>query len=519
MKGYDSLWGLVQSLFLFDGIDGSTSVVDQKTNALAYVSNCVVSRSSDDFPDGALWFADMSSPRYVLAGSSGHLTLGLHVFSCPFVLTDWGPGGMLRIFRANSMSCYIDPTIKRLYWATNIDDAGWVNATYDIPDPASFLSVRHDMRLYITSSEQYIELDDVEVARVAHGKTGSSMSGQQIRFGQAVASGDGWIGLIGPFRWTTGDLRISEAGSQIDRYEQLSALDSARETVVFHSHFEPSDDGNVVDTRGNLVTLYGNARLSTTKRRFGLSSFQPRSGGAMLSIAAIGAADFELEAWAIMSTTSPNFAWVFCCFDGLGNIALGLKHRWSEPSGSEIILIVAGTTYTVPTALGYGSDGYFSVCRRGDSLALFSSGQRLIFADVSGVHINNTGAVYIGRPPQITDATPETLYLDEMRLGVGVARHNPLLTTITAPTERFNDYGPSYCGGTTENPDGTVRPNTLVRVYHRRTGRLVSEGYSDQDGAYTLPTADTSQHVVAHLHDDDDVNAVVYDHVYPVLIS
>lgn len=512
--GYDMKWALVNVLINFEGPSGITFVVDEKNNTGVVLSNCSISRLSPHFPMGALYFQDVATARYAVSSSEKPLTIGSHLFEQPFILTDYGAVGVRRLFSAENIAAYIDSASATLFWTTNIDGAGWVSADYTIPDPEAFLGVRHDARFGITSTEQFIEIDGVEVARVAHGKSEAGNFNQNLRFGQYASSDDGWIGYIGPFRWTAGDLRPENLGAAIVRYELLGEIDPYREKVVFLSHCEPTTDGKIHDQCGNAVIM-GSGSIETGNQFFGVGALRV-AGGTKVGPSSDfipGTDDFSIEFRSNWIGSLNSQSGTVCIADATGAIQLGIVMAISGGGGSGYYLYVGGSYYF--SAASPSGKKTFELHRKGDKIALFVEGNRTIFVE-TGINITGDGYLYFGYPPAFASSQSNVQRIDEIRFTRGVARQDPALSIISIPSERFSDYGPASLSGTVIDADGNPLVRT-VRAYHRLTGRLISETISATDGTWSLPVADTGEHfVVVH---DDVKNALIYDRVQPVLVT
>jgi len=518
--GYDPKWALVKSLIYFEGLEGATTAADEKTNVVTSLFSCTISRLTPEFPAGALYFQDIAASRWAMAPSSSVLAFGNNVFELSLILLDWGASGLRRIFRGNSVSAYINPATFALVFGVNIDGAGWVNATYVIPDPETFIGTRHDVRFGVTSTEQFIELDGAEVVRVAHGKTTSANALQQIRFGQSVSDGDGWIGYIGPFRWTGGDIRPELSGQPMARFPVLGAVDPLREKVVFHSHFEPAPDGVPADTKGKSIQLLG-AQIDQTTRKYGVSSLRllgparvAAADGGPAPDLIFGTRDFDIECWA--GPTANDSSYENCLIsivsiDGASVLELRVARAiaWNQTR-----LIVNGISYSASGS--FSAFSYVSVVRRGRYISVFVGNARWIFADIGDVALAGNGYIYFGKAPSITGQSATSARIDECRITLDATRRDPESLSAPAPTEFFSEYGPRSLSGTVIDPDGNPLVRT-VRAYHRVTGRLISETVSALDGTWSLPVADTGQHFVV-IHDDVK-NALIFDRVQPVLIT
>jgi hypothetical protein len=479
----------------------------------------VISRLCPAFPLGAAYFGNPAASQSVYP-SEQSFTYSDQCYEMEFWPINLSGAGNRYLFSVSSiLRVYIDLSASLL----RID---FTNATLqqysaavdlvDLNEKAAKIVVR------LSTSRISCELNGDVLIDEAHGLGSfSTASGAILSIGNRAIDGNettNFRGYIGQFRRTINDLRPEETSATLTEFDALSSLDVYRENVVFHSHCEPTG-GAIEDERGNTVTFYGNAEISMNQKAFGTASFRPRAGGATVDFdSVLLAQDFEFETFALTSAESANPAWCFALLDAEGEVSIGLKTT-RDTSGSETVVVVNGVSHAVASGVSTLMLPV-SLVRSGNDMALFINGSRLLVIDMTGVSIANATPLYLGKPPSIAETVADTLYLDEIRLTVGRARSNPLVTTITVPTERFNEYGPHSLRGTVKcMVDGAavIKPGALVAAFDRSTLRLVSRDLSAADGSFELPSAHGDEHFV--LSFDDDMNLVGYDKIKPAIFS
>lgn len=520
MRGFDLKWSLVNSLIFFEGLNGSTVVCDEKTNALIACVNCAISRMSPYFPAGALYFQDTSISRHALSGGTRQLSLGPNVFEIQFALTDWGSSGVRCMFSAENIAAYIDAATHTLYWDIDIDGSGWVSASWVIPEPDEFIGRKHDVRFYLTSTQQFIEVDGVEVARVDHGKTLLGNHFQLIRFGQSGSDGDGWIGYIGSFRWTASDIRPEQLGTPIARHEILAAVDPLREKVVLHLHCEPTSSGLPQDEKGNsIVVTSGTPGITTSHRKYGVGGLEINGGLRIGPNPAfvLGQNDFLLECWLVaVGGASTSWRWLFQIRDVTGGLALGAISRpaFSDQTGQ---VILGGATAFLGGSLLINT-GRLVFLRRGQYLYIFRGDQIVPSTTIDigeATSISGDGFFHLGDALGEYVSNGGGLVIDEMRLTVSAGRSDGLIYPL--PGEKFSNYGPRGLSGFVDDAVGSPVAGSDVAVYHLATGRLVSRDITAADGTFVLPVADSDEHFwVAH---KPGKASIIRGPVTPVLIQ
>lgn len=516
MRGFDPKWSNVALLCSNRGPHGQSPVIPEKgASAMNMQGGVVLSTACPAFPRGAAYYGNpaISQSMYPSAQSFVYID---QAYEIEFYPTGFGETGDRYLFSVAS--------ILRVYFdvAASLLRVDFTNAELQrfsgMVDKAELTGVASKLILRITTGRISCELNGATLFDEAHGLTSfSEASGAILSIGNRAVTGNNltnFYGWIGQFRRTVGDSRPDESSAVIYDYEILDDLDLHRENVVFHAHCEPTDDGVIEDTCGNQVAMNGSTvSVGASYAVFGYGAVLPypsvRLGPSPGAI--FGSADFTIE-WAnkySLSNSDPQYA-----FSIVTGSLIALALRMNQSTG-----IAWLTVNGVDHELNYPYSTRTSVIRQGSSIAVFSGNNRVALIDVGAVEINGDGYFHIGKAATIGGAQNRYYWVDEVRVTSRVARANPLSSTIVAPTERFNEYGPRALSGIVRNPDGTPRPNTLVRCYHRVSGRLVSQAYSDAGGAFVLPTSDTSPHSHFWVAHHPSANALIRDHITPALIG
>jgi hypothetical protein len=473
----------------------------------------VISTACPAFPRGAAYFGNPAVSQSIYP-SVQSFSYADQAYEIEFYPTGFGETGDRYLFSVSS--------ILRVYFnvensVLRVDFTNGSTQQFSAPVDLDVLTgAASKCIVRLTTGRLSVEMNGDVIIDEPHGLTSfSEASGSILSIGNRAYTGNNltnFYGYIGQFRRTVADSRLEESSAIIYDYEILGELDQYREQVVFHSHCEPTVDGVIEDTCGNPVAMNGSIiSVGATYAEFGYGAVWPspsvRLGPSPSAI--FGTGDFSIE-WANgyrLANNDPQYA-----FSIVNGALVVLAMRMNQSSGKAWL-----TLNGVDHEFSYPYGQRLSVIRSGSSIAVFSGNNRACLIDVGDDEINGDGFFHIGKAAIIPGNQNTHYWVDEVRVTANIARFNPLATTITAPTERFNEYGPRALSGAVRNPDGTPRQNTLVRCYHLASGRLVSQGYSDVDGSFVLPTSDTSLHFwVAH-HTSE--NALIRDRITPALVG
>lgn len=520
MRGFDPKWSDVVISTRFSGAVGQTITCNDKTNERFTAYNCEIS-AHPDFVGGAMRFTASGTAKLVLS-TSNYAYLADNLFEIDFVLESLGVAGLRGLFRdgLRCVTCMFDATTSELQFGIrSSSSAPWSMLSYQITDLDAFVGVRHSLRCVMTASDLTMELDGEVVGTMAHGVTSMAAGLGNFAIGNAsFAVEDSFIGWIGQFRWTRA-LRPDEMGLVMpDRFPILSALDPNREKVVLHSHFDGANNATAAtDTTGASLVFSGGAVLKDTDARFGVSSLSLNSGAVHCDGIDFSAQRFTIEFFEKRTENDGVNRYLVSIMDEAGvDHALSVAAPYFGPvtlrkNGVDVSTSASGSIGPTTTWQ------HWAIVRDGEYVAVFVGGQRSLLVNIGVNPLLSNGRFVLGKGGSVAPAAVSKDWVDECRITIDVAHYNVLSTSIVPPPERFNEYGPRALSGTVRNPDGTPRPNTLVRCYHLASGRLVSQGYSDVDGTFALPTADSSLHFWTAHHPTN--NALIRDRITPALIG
>ena len=236
------------------------------------------------------------------------------------------------------------------------------------------------------------------------------------------------------------------------------------------------------DTDGKAITVFGDAQLSTTQKKFGTASVLLDGTGDYLSLATssdfgFGTGDFAVEAFVRPTTiaagkifdfrsASPDVA-VLIDMTGSGVIRLNVN-------GSNVI---SGGTLTVNTW------HHLAVSRVSGVTSLFIDGTRVGSAYTDTNNYGTSKSLKIGA--NFNGADPFTGYIDEIRVSKGAARYANA-GTITVPTAEFvPDVNTSLLihanglSGSTDIIDGGITSQDIRSSSGGTAGFITLADYTD----------------------------------------
>jgi len=520
---FDSKWEQVVAMTRMEGLHGAIRIALEKPNQLlSLVGGIGISRASTNFPAGALRFTAQTGQYATI--TSAAVAIGKHAIELPFELESYGSSGNRGLFvLTNKMNAHITSDTHQLvlnFWPAGTGGA-LKSGVFDIPDAAEFLSVKHTLRVRVDYTHVAAELDGDEIIRFAHDATSFASGNSILYVGDSSLSGatNTFLGYLGQVRWTSGDDRADETQHPMPRFPVLGAADPLREKVVFHSHFEPTQSGVPVDTKGVPCVLDGAASLSSGVSRYGVgcANFGAWAGGSVRAGPApgflFGDSDFLVEGCLIASTNNDDGAGLFAIKNGAGQAVLGVRIA-AGSSYNTLAVHIGGTVLPFPG--NYLSSGHFAVARQAEKLAVFFAGSRRAIIDIAGLALGGDGYFHWGWPTIFGATKLAPCGIDEGRITVGASRVSVDALSIPVPAEQFAEYGPRSLSGLVDDDDGNPVICT-VRAYHTATGRLVSEGVTEPDGSFVLPVGDIDEHFwTAHL---PGKKPLIEGDVIPVIIA
>lgn len=281
-----------------------------------------------------------------------------------------------------------------------------------------------------------------------------------------------------------------------------------------------------------IVTVFGDAAQSS-----GFGNFD--GSGDCLRVPAIsfGSLDFCIEALVKLSAMPTSDAWpgswnscMVVAGVGTTNMADGVD----LVLGSTQIMFQSNDAKIAAGAHGMttGVEYHVAAIRSGNNVSTFVNGVAKGSSTVSG-------AVGSGAYTWIGSETGQGAYLNgkirRLRFTIGMSRYDSPFTPPNAPLDaptpwpifvggRY-DLDPRF-GGQCRVADKVSRlglPGPYrVRLYHRASGRLVREVWSDADGAYAfagIRGGANAYFAVAHDDSASPVNAAIADLITPVAMS
>lgn len=200
-----------------------------------------------------------------------------------------------------------------------------------------------------------------------------------------------------------------------------------------------------VDELGHTITLVGTAALSTSQKKYGVSSLLLSGGGGFqtdnLAAFGVGTGDFTIE----MQVYMTSLTGYQCLFQLLGNGGTSNYLYLGIPSGSSgtPFQYYGGAVITGSSSFSINTWQHLALCRIAGVNYLYLDGA-LIGSAAFTVDLGTAGQIRIG----FTDGVSQTAYayVDDIRFTKGVGRY---ATAFTPPTSTF--LGPRTIGSPTEN--------------------------------------------------------------------
>ena len=522
-KGFDPKWSLVALLCSNRGVDGSSVIIPEKgATEMNVTGGVALSTACPAFVKGAAYFGNPVASQSLYPQNQS-FDYQDQAYEIEFFPTGFGETGDRYLFSVS--------TILRVYF--DIDDEllrvdfknNGVEQNFSAPvDLNSLVGVVSKCIVRLTTGRLDVELNGTTLIDVAHGLTSFDVAtGPILSIGNRAETGTNltnFYGYIGQFRRTVGDSRQEESSAVIYDLEVLSALDTYREKVAFHSHFDGLEGATTTTelSSDRLISFTGSAALSTSSSQFGPSCISLAGGTAYCDGIDFSAQKFTIEFWEKRTENDGTNRYIFSIMDEAGvDHALSVSATYFGPvilrkDGAD----VATSGVTGPKIVWQ----HWAVVRDGTSLAVFVAGVRVILFNIGTSALVSNGRFVLGKGGSVAPAAASTDWIDECRITVGEARYNVAAETISPPAERFNEYGPHSMRGTVKrmvSGSAVISPGSLVAAFDRATLRLVSRDVSAADGSFELPSAHGDEHFV--LAFDDDMNLVGYDKILPAIFS
>jgi hypothetical protein len=212
-----------------------------------------------------------------------------------------------------------------------------------------------------------------------------------------------------------------------------NSSDASYASVALLMHMDGSNGSRVfVDEKGNTVSYYGNAEISTAQSKFGGASLAC-GGNGRLSIphsAAldIGASDFVIEFWFNASTVTPPYQEMFTKGAGLQIYLGGNKVMVALSANNNTIYFLSVQSGTITP----GEWNHVALQKRGNQYLVFLNGQPTNNESVGLSPNTGTDPIIIGA--YANGAYPFTGYIDDVRVTTGAWRYTG---GFTLPTEAY----------------------------------------------------------------------------------
>ena len=512
----DPHWANVKNLLHFDGVNGGKRIADEKNNVWTVGSTSVLSSAQKKFGSTSL-YCDGSSNGYVSLASTwiwgtNDLTIGLWIYPLTQV------GSMPSVVVHGSSN----------WFAMAVSPTGHTDKVV--------VYLNNATHLVSGSSIQYNTWSHVAFIRTAAGATKLYINGVLEASGTTAydptVTANTYVGHSSyPFRGYIADYRYTFG---VNRYPTnftpptaafpgSGVVDPYYDKVVLHMPFDAEHGAREYkDLKNHLVVSGGVASPGPAINVGGPSN--PAFGNSVVFMG-------SLEYW--LKTTSNDFnpgTQDFCiegrCSTPASTGVWGTLFRLAAADGvtaelelqyvqasNTMRLYVKGVLHGNFTPSGYMATNtltHWAVCRTGSSIEVFENGiKRGSTYNIGANPISSSGDLYLFGAPS---SWPAYGAHDDIRFTIGNSRYTATFTPPTAPHPRV---GPNFLSGTVLDSNNTPLART-VRAFRRSDSLLTDETVSDATtGAFELRATDMSEHYV--LVFDDNRNAMVYDHIEPVV--
>lgn len=272
-----------------------------------------------------------------------------------------------------------------------------------------------------------------------------------------------------------------------------SVVDTTRNLLI---HFDGANGStNITDDVGNIVTVSGDAQISTAQSKFGGSSGLFDGTGDYISVPdssswSFGSGDFTVDCWVYFNSFSGTPAIFAQGFSG----------------GTDLFYLQVGTTTlqcvaTVSSAVklnlsashGMTTSGWYHIAVVGgwagtpSNVAVTVNGTSIVSGAITGGSMPNaSGNLYIGS----IDGSTQSLngYIDEFSISKGTARWT---TNFTPPTSAYSIISP---GNYTFSP---LQVGGLFKLRHYIGGQTTSQAFTGT-GTTTGIKCFTTWRIITH---------------------
>lgn len=330
-------------------------------------------------------------------------------------------------------------------WEIEIDNKLYVNFSGDVGDIVGTTILQPNVWYHIAvsgSTGSYkLYVNGVQEGATYTGAT--SLAGGNLGIG-AVGDRSGYVGSI-PLNGYISNLRITNGRAC---YTSNFTPPTSPVTLLSNGGATPSTaptsgqvallcdftNGGIFDnTKKNVLTTVGDAKVSTTQVKYGTGSMYFDGTGDYLKIPAssnfaFGTGDFTVEFW--MYPTA-NVPWLSLC--GTQPAAITDSRGWNITitNGSPEIAFWSSSKF-IPATITLNQWNYVSVTRSGTTLRMFINGT------IANSTTNSENFTYdqLGVGCTGVGIQPYNGYIDDLRITKGVARYT---SAFTPPTRALPD--------------------------------------------------------------------------------
>lgn len=233
-----------------------------------------------------------------------------------------------------------------------------------------------------------------------------------------------------------------------DKYDSL---------VVARLSFEGTDGGTTfTDDKGNTWSVDGNAQLDTAIKKYGASAGLFDGNADYISTTAngfwsLGSADFTIEAWVRLATTTPSGNFWSIIAQRANNSSADYSVSFITFQNSTIVGLVIRTgglssdNATVQTPnIPVGVWTHIAFTREGNTLKAWVNGELVAQTACSGSINNATSPVRIGAfDNPVWSGSYLNGSIDELRVTAGIARYKVGFRPPRGPYDKKKNVGVS----------------------------------------------------------------------------
>lgn len=216
-----------------------------------------------------------------------------------------------------------------------------------------------------------------------------------------------------------------------------AATDPYWSSVVALLHFDGTNGSTtIVDRKGHAFSTVGAAALSTTEKKYGVSSLLLDGTSSFLSAETsadweFGSVDFTVEGWIRPAATIAIRQEIIGRFNtrgfGMQVTDSGFLRAFCANSTSGIVIVGPGAT-----TVSAGAWHHVALCRSGSTLRLFLDGSLQASASISGAIDPVSAQLVLGVDPSVKNTRFFNGSFDEFRITKGYARYTVPFTPSDA---------------------------------------------------------------------------------------